>query len=159
MALLNSTPLTGGRGIGEVGGVDSSAGMPFMETGAPAEADVSDLTERVETLTNVVGGLRVTVQDRPQKYNVEIRDLDDPSYELTEAMLVLVEEYPADDVVIASVPELEVFGEGVSLSHALTDLKGSILDLYDDLVESDSNELDVVPMNWLDTMKRMIVQR
>lgn len=161
MTLPNRPSLTSGARIGTVGsGADTSAiSTAFVQTGEAVEVDVSELTERVETLANLVGGLRVTVQEQPQKYNVEIRDLDDLSYGLTEALLVLVEEYPADDLVIASVPELEVFGEGVSLSHALTDLKRSILDLYDDLADSEADELDVIPLNWLDTLKRVIVQR
>ena len=161
MRLPNKPSLTSGARIGAFGsGADTSAnGAAFAQTGEAVEVDVSELTERVEKLANIVGGLRVSVQEQPHKYNVEIRDLDDLSYGLTETMLVLVEEHPADDLVIASVPELEVFGEGVSLSHALTDLKRSILDLYDDLVESETDELDVIPLNWLDTLKRVIVQR
>ncbi|MDX1524183.1 MAG: hypothetical protein R3264_21310, partial [Anaerolineae bacterium] len=61
-------------------------------------------------------------------------------------------------VVIARLPELEVFGEGLTDSEAIYNLKLSILDLYDELIETDVAFLDDLPQIWLETLKRMITK-
>ena len=115
-----------------------------------------DLTERVETLVNYAGQLHAEIQERPVKYSVQVRDLDDDHYELTEPILVLIEEYPGDDTLIASFPELEVFGEGNTESEAVLNLKHSILDLYDELNTTPPESVGDLPKAWLRVLRRLI---
>ena len=129
----------------------------FVEEQHPS--DVSELSERIETLANETGNLRTVILDRPIKYNTQIRGLDDPNYELKDSILVLVEEYPADDLVIASIPEYEIFGDGSNLSDALIALKQSLLDLYEELINTDQNELGELPRAWMNTLHDLICKR
>ncbi len=121
--------------------------------------EISELAEKIETLANETGNLRVVVQDRPQKYSIQIHDLGEDSYELLQPLYVLVEEYPNDDLIIASLPEIEVYGDGNTLSIAINHLQNAILDLYDELVECGPLELGELPLRWLSTLKKVIKKR
>lgn len=120
---------------------------------------IGELCERIETLVNITGQFRSEILDLPNKYNTQIRDLGDPEYQLIEPIFVLIEEYPNDDRLIASFPEIEVFGEGVTITEAIYNLKFSILDLYDELVNSDPEELGELPEAWLRILNSMIVKK
>ena len=104
--------------------------------GTVAATTESRILERLETLTNQTGQLRNDVQERPVKYNTQIRDLGDENYALVEPLIVTIEEYTREDTVIASFPEIEVFGEGVTEAEALMNLKLAILDLYEELTDT-----------------------
>src|SRR3990172_12836939 len=126
--------------------------------GSTTEGTESNSLERLETLTNQTGQLRVDVQDRPVKYNSQVRDLGDESYTLNEPLMVSIEEYPGEDTVIASFPEIEVFGEGATEAEALMNLKWSILDLYEELMECSPDELGDLPKAWLSILRKVIKQ-
>lgn len=126
--------------------------------GSTTESTESSILERLETLTNQTGQLRVDVQDRPVKYNLQVRDLGDENYTLNEPLIVSIEEYPGEDAVIASFPEIEVFGEGVTEAEALMNLKWAVLDLYEELIESASDELGDLPKAWLSILRKIIKQ-
>lgn len=114
------------------------------------------ILERLESLTNQTGQLKLEVMVRPLKYNSQIRDLGDETRKLTEPILITIEEYPGDDTVIASFPEVEAFGEGVTETEAILNLKLSILDLYDDLQETPFDELGSLPRSWLNVFQKII---
>ena len=114
------------------------------------------ILERLESLTNQTGQLKLEVMDRPIKYNSQIRDLGDETYELTEPLLITIEEYSVDDTVIASFPEVEAFGEGITETEAILNLKLAILDLYDELKETPVDELGSLPRSWLNVLHKII---
>lgn len=116
----------------------------------------TNILERLETLANQTGQLRSDVQDRPLKYTTQLRDLGDDEYRLAEPILITIEEYLGEDAVVASFPEIEVFGEGVTESEAIMNLKWAILDLYEELTESPIAELGRLPKNWLSVMQKLI---
>lgn len=126
--------------------------------GSTTESTESGILERLESLTNQTGQLRVDVQDRPVKYNTQVRDLGDDNYSLNEPLIVSIEEYPGEDTVIASFPEIEVFGEGVTEAEALMNLKWAILDLYEELMESAPDELGDLPKAWLSILRKIVKQ-
>lgn len=126
--------------------------------GSTTESTESSILERLETLTNQTGQLRVDVQDRPVKYNSQVRDLGDENYILNEPIIVSIEEYLGEDIVIASFPEIEVFGEGATEAEALTNLKWAILDLYEELMESAPDQLGNLPKAWLTILRKIIKQ-
>ncbi len=130
----------------------------MFDQGSVFESTGASVLERLETLTNQTGQLRVDVQDRPVKYNSQIRDLGDDNYFLIEPLIVSVEEYTNEDTVIASFPEIEVFGEGVTEAEALTNLKWAILDLYEELISTSLDELGDLPKSWLSVLQKIIRQ-
>lgn len=128
----------------------------LISQGSTADEIQTDILERLETLTNQTGQLKTEVQDRPIKYNLQIRDLGDDDYKLAEPLLVTIEEYHDDDTVIASFPEVEAFGEGATETEALLQLKWAILDLYEELKELSSKELGGLPKSWLTVLQKVI---
>jgi len=114
------------------------------------------LVERVETLANQTGHLLLEVQDRPIKYNVQLRDIGNANYTLTDPIFITIEEYPGDDAVIASFPEVEVFGEGITEAEAIQNLKCAMLDLYEELDETLPEELGDLPKAWLRVLRQII---
>ena len=130
----------------------------MFSQGSTTESTESSILERLETLTNQTGQLRVDVQDRPVKYNSQVRDLGDESYTLNEPLMVSIEEYAGEDTVIASFPEIEVFGEGATEAEALMNLKWAILDLYEELMETTPAELGDLPKAWLLILRKIIKQ-
>ncbi len=141
------------RSVTEIPRVDE-----MFYQGSTTESTESSILERLETLTNQTGQLRVDVQDRPVKYNSQIRDLGDEDYALNEPLMVSIEEYPGEDTVIASFPEIELFGEGATEAEALTNLKWSILDLYEELTDSSLGELGDLPKAWLSILRKIIIK-
>jgi hypothetical protein len=114
------------------------------------------LVERVETLANQTGHLLLEVQDRPVKYNVQLRDIGNADYRLAAPIFITIEEYPGEDAVIASFPEVEVFGEGITEAEAIQNLKCAMLDLYDELDETLPEELGELPKAWLRVLRQII---
>jgi len=117
----------------------------------------TNILERLETLTNQAGQLRLEVLDRPVRYNAQLRDLGDDNLKLTAPILITIEEYPGEDTVIASFPEVEVFGEGVTEAEAILNLKYSILDLYDELIDTSPKALGDLPKAWLYILQQIII--
>ena len=126
--------------------------------GSTTATTESNILERLETLTNQTGQLRMDVQERPVKYTTQIRDLGDESYSLLEPLIISVEEYTNEDTVIAGFPEIEVFGEGVTEAEALMNLKLAILDLYEELTDTPLDELGDLPKVWLAVLRKTIKQ-
>lgn len=139
------------RSVTEIPRVDE-----MFYQGSTTESTESSILERLETLTNQTGQLRVDVQERPVKYNSQVRDLGDENYILEEPLIVSIEEYPGEDTVIASFPEIEVFGDGATEAEALMNLKWTILDLYEELVDSSPEELGDLPKAWLLILRKII---
>jgi predicted RNase H-like HicB family nuclease len=139
------------RSVTEIPRVDE-----MFYQGSTTESTENSILERLETLTNQTGQLRVDVQERPVKYNSQIRDLGDEGFTLNETLIVSIEEYSNEDTYIASFPEIEVFGEGSTEAEALMNLKCAILDLYDELIDTSPDELGDLPKAWLLILKKII---
>lgn len=139
---------------------DRTGVIPYEESIGEIESQdqFSELTESIQTLVNQTGQLRLEIHERPNKWTTQIRNLGDEGYDLTEPLPILIEEYPGDEVIIARLPELEVFGEGCTDSEAILNLKMAILDLYDELIETEYDLLGDLPRTWLQTLKRVIVK-
>ncbi len=127
----------------------------LISQGSTTEVTQTNILERLETLANQTGQLRLDVQDRPVKYNTQLRDLGDDDYKLAEPVFITIEEYP-EDTVIASFPEVEIFGEGVTEAEAILNLKWAILDLYQELIEISPEELGDLPKTWLSVLQQII---
>jgi len=117
---------------------------------------IAALSATVESLVNQTDLLRTEARMRPVKWTTQIYDLGDDAYTLREPVLVLIEEYPEEVNIVARLPELELFGEGKTVSEALLALKHSMLDLYDELVAEDIGALGYLPQSWLRILNRLI---
>ncbi|MFH2105360.1 MAG: hypothetical protein ABII72_03950 [Parcubacteria group bacterium] len=131
----------------------------LISQGSTTEDTQTNILERLETLANQTGQLRVEVQDRPIKYNTQLRDFGDDDYKLAAPVFITIEEYPGEDTVIASFPEVEVFGEGVTEAEAILNLKWAILDLYQELIETSPEELGDLPETWLSVLQQIIQKK
>ena len=128
----------------------------LISQGSTTQDTQTNILERLETLTNQTGNLRLDVQDRPIKYNTQLRDLGDDDYKLAEPVLITIEEYLGEDTIIANFPEVEVFGEGVTEAEAILNLKWAILDLYQELIEISPEQLGDLPKTWLSVLQQII---
>ena len=128
----------------------------LISQGSTTQDTQTNILERLETLTNQTGQLRLDVQDRPVKYNTQLRDLGDDDYKLAEPVLITIEEYLGEDTIIANFPEVEVFGEGVTEAEAILNLKWAILDLYQELIEISPEQLGDLPKTWLSILQQII---
>ncbi len=116
----------------------------------------SYIVERLETLANQTGRLSREAQYRPIKYNIQLRDLGDEKYKLIDPLFITMEEYPGEDLILASFPEVEIFGDGFTESEAISNIKLAILDLYDELIDTPYEELGELPKAWLNVLKQII---
>ncbi len=82
-----------------------------------------------------------------------IYDLDE-LHPLKQAIHIVLQE--SGDAVIASWPELHLYGEGETPSDAISTLKTEIIHLYDDLSSSQAAQLGVLPQRWLKTLRQVI---
>jgi hypothetical protein len=111
----------------------------------PIIAELIALTDKVEQLTL-----------RPLKWTTEIRDLGIEQLRLNQPILITIEEYTAEDSVIARYPEVEAFGEGQTEPEAILQLKADIVRLYYDLTGSSPETLGVLPQSWLRVLRQVI---
>jgi hypothetical protein len=117
-----------------------------------------DVAATVESLVAQTQQLQAEVRQRPLKWTTQIYDLGDDDYMLYQPLMVLIEEYTDEMNVIARLPELEVFGEGSTISEAVWALKNAILDLYDELTAENPALLGDLPLAWLRILKRIITK-
>jgi len=128
----------------------------LISQGSTTQNTQINILERLETLTNQTGQLRLDVQDKIIKYNTQLRDLGYDGYKLTEPVLITIEEYFGEETIIANFPEVEVFGEGVTEAEAILNLKWAILDLYQELIEISPELLGDLPKTWLSILQQII---
>ncbi len=62
------------------------------------------------------------------------------------------------DTVIATWPEIHLYGEGETASDAIAVLKAEIVSLYDDLSSTTLSKLGVLPRRWLNTLKQVVLK-
>ena len=84
-----------------------------------------------------------------------LTDLGEAEYRLREALPVVLREDDAG-IVTARAADFEVFGEGATVDAALAQLRGAILDLYDELAGCDPATLGDLPREWWREMERLI---
>lgn len=118
--------------------------------------EIDPMLESVQTLANESGQLMSEFRERPVVSNSQIHDLGEESYKLTTPIMITIEDYFYEDTIIAHFPEIEVFGEGVTESEAINNLKSSILDLFDELNDTPREELGTLPLSWLNVLNKII---
>lgn len=91
------------------------------------------------------------------KWVVPISDLGNENYTLIKPILILIEEYSDGDI-IARFPALEAYGVGETDAIAITDLKSTMLDLYDELTEIPLDMLGTSLQEWVRILKKIIVK-
>lgn len=96
---------------------------------------ISDLNKRVQKL-----------EKTPQVVSTKIFELASDTYTLKSPVDVVLKTYPEE--IIALVPDLEVYGEGINEMDALNDLGMELIDLFEDLNSFGDNELGKYPLKW-----------
>lgn len=94
------------------------------------------------TAENVVIRIAEARHDESERriWNAQIRDLGEDDYQLTETLMVTMEQFAGASEIGAMIPELELYAEGGSEYEALDALKTEILDYFDELNEMDDAE-------------------
>lgn len=94
------------------------------------------------------------LEKRPGTTSTLINDLNSDKYELRDPINIILEIY--DDEVLASFPDLELFGDGRNIFEAIADLKEQILDLHIDYQGTPNKMLGTDPLRWKKLLTRMI---
>jgi len=83
-----------------------------------------------------------------------IRDLPDEDYQLNENV-PFVFEY-SEEGILASIPELQIFGEGDTLEEAYKNLQLELLDIADDIYDVPDSDLGENPLSWKKILHRIL---
>lgn len=83
-----------------------------------------------------------------------IRDLPDREYQLNENVS-FVYEY-GEDRILATIPELQIYGEGDTPEEAYRDLQLELLDIADDLYDIPDSDLGENPLSWKRILHRIL---
>lgn len=94
------------------------------------------------------------IQDIGKTATIKIYSLPTEDYRLRAPVDVVLEIYP--DEVIASIPDLEIFGEGSNQMEAVADLKNELLDLIDIIDDHGSDRLGNGPKAWKRSLEMMV---
>jgi len=131
---------------------------PFIESHATISRPSLEIEfeEKIDLLLETMNELLNSLREKPISNNTFLRDLNSNKYTLKEKIEIIIEEYPNET--IAKWPELEVFGQGASLSEAILDLKREIADIYEDLSNTGEKELGKIPRMWLRILKKLIMK-
>ena len=117
--------------------------------------DLKSIREYVSSQKENIDRLCEELEDRPIIKHTQLFDIDKELY-VIQPIPVVIEEY--ENEVIASFPEIEVFGVGANEPEALISLKSEIKDLYYDLIESPKETLGKLPLSWYRVLERIITK-
>ena len=73
----------------------------------------------------------------PQSYTIFIQNLRHPSYHLRCPIPILIEYN--DDVIIATYHDIDMYGTGVDMQEALSDLCAAIVEYFETLKDDEGN--------------------
>ena len=141
--------------IGSYAGGDVKQSIPLEEFEGSAINDKIIQSESSGTLlvysvlNNFISDLNKRVQKlekTPQVVSTKIFELASDTYTLKSPVDVVLKTYPEE--IIALVPDLEVYGEGINEMDALNDLGMELIDLFEDLNSFGDNELGKYPLKW-----------
>lgn len=114
----------------------------------------SRIEKKIEKLLAEFGEMMQTVQDIGKTITIKIFSLPTENYRLRAPVDVVLEIYP--DEVIASIPDLEIFGEGSNQMEAVADLKNELLDLIDIIDDHGPDRLGNGPKAWKRSLEMMV---
>lgn len=97
---------------------------------------------------------KTVTSKKTQIASTKIYDLPSDSYELNEAIDVVLKFEEGE--VIAVIPELELHADGSNEIEAINELKLELLDLFDDLNEMSDDELHATPKSWKKIINKLI---
>ena len=117
-------------------------------------SSVEHMKRELSSCKEKIDSLHRMLEERPIVRHTKIFDLG-CGLHVVEAIPVVIEE--TEDEVIASFPEIEVFGVADTESEALLKLKKNIVDLYYDLINTTQDELGELPLSWLRVLKRILI--
>ena len=111
--------------------------------------DVSWMKSELDRCKRSITKLHEKLETRPIVKQTNITEIGD-GFQVKMPIPVTIEEY--GDEVIASFPEVEVFGSGTTEAEAISRLKKEIMELYNELLKTPKNELGYLPLAWLRVM-------
>lgn len=124
---------------------------------------LTNIIDRINALSSAIVALSAQlsqvlekVQDQPATRMLAIHGLGSEKYSLRKPLLVTVEHYA--DEVVARLPEFDIYASADSEADALASLRRDVMDLYEDLRESEA-ELGGLPASWLRDLRDYIEER
>jgi len=124
---------------------------------------LTDIMERLEALHSEVAALGAKLsqalektQDQPATKLLAVHSVGSEKYGLRKPLLVTVEHYA--DEVVARLPDFDIYASAESEADALALLRQDVVELYDDLLQSEA-VLGGLPASWLRDLRDYIEDR
>ncbi|TKJ29696.1 MAG: hypothetical protein CEE40_07605 [Chloroflexi bacterium B3_Chlor] len=115
-----------------------------------------NLEERLHRLEESVVVLSEALLTRPVVSSTMIVDLNSKQYSLRHPIPIVVEEWTKE--AIATLPETETYGSGLTPAEAINDLKEQIILLYEDLETTDPEALGRLPRAWRRILRHYVAK-
>jgi len=128
------------------------ANMPSTEH---RELPSGDNFEAVKAVLDILINKLKDLESQGGIKSITVYDLDE-SHPLKQPIHAVLQE--SGDAVLASWPELHLYGEGETPNDAIAALKVEIIDLYNDLSSTSPSELGILPQRWLKSLTQVIRQ-
>lgn len=119
----------------------------------PPEMICAFFKKEIDILKEEVSKLKET----PRVATSKMYGLISDEYELKNTIDIVLKILP--DEVLALIPDLEIYGEGITETEAINDLKMELIDLYEDLVNIPDKKLGKSPKAWKKIVKTIVSKK
>ena len=140
-------------------------GLKFVD-----ELDLSEVRSQVDGLVSEVESVKSELKECKEGIRTIFNELEElkekpitkqtqlveigAGFEVISPIPVVIEEYR--DEVIASFPEIEVFGAGLCEAEAIVELKKKIREIFSELEGVDDDELGKLPLSWKRVLLKVV---
>ena len=97
----------------------------------------------------------LTSKEKPKIKKTKIFDVSSDIYKLKRPIDIRLEIF--SDEILSIIPELELYGEGVTEADALEDIKAELIDLYEYLNTVPKEKLGSDPKSWKKIIDTLII--
>ena len=129
------------------------------------KTDLNELKQQIKSLEHAVsacleliGSLSDYAENAVSYQTATINSItiDDDDIILARPLFFLIEEYADDDEVVARIPELQANGFGKTEVDAINELKLTLGELYQDLMDTPNEGLGRLPLQWKRILQEVV---
>lgn len=135
-------------------------GLKLVDELSDVKRQIDDLDSKVESIKSElqrceegIDAILDELREKPIIKQTELFEIDE-TLEVIKPIPVVIEEY--NDEVIATFPEIEVFGVGSGEAEAIRNLKQEIRKVFFELENIDDDELGKLPITWKRVLLKVV---
>lgn len=142
--------------VAVLGAVNTIYATDYSQSLTTIIGRIDALSSAIATLSAQFSQVLERLQGQATTRMLAINGLGSEKYSLRKPLLVTVEHY--SDEVVARLPEFDIYASADNEADALASLRQDVMDLYEDLRESEA-ELGGLPASWLRDLRDCIEER